>query len=645
MQEFVSISVNGEQIDYEHRLVGTSDDTWTDDGTEGKGPFDTFSVKNFEIKEGLNEITFEILTKSGGQCPHFDKIDLTASSVISEYCHSCLSKCDVCGKCKNLDCDDDIVCKEKCDCKTVAIEAESEYVERAKADGSALNIGDENGRKFVKDLNDNVNAYVAFKVTASEESKASLVGVFRMMPWDFMLNQYVAIEVNGEKIDYKSILKKDENTEHDTPSKCDFASATLATVNLKKGINTIKIIVKEVAYAQCPDIDKLEITSPAEIAECTHKCNHVCSLCGKCLDNICKDVVCEEKCTCKSTAIEAESEFVIRQKADGSALNIGTENGRTFIKDLATAAYANASITFKFNSDKDCEVNLKATLRSMPWDFELYQYVGIEVNGVEFDHGKMLPADENATDSTPSNEWRFTSVDFGMISLKKGSNTIKFIVKEAGYPQCPDFDKIELFGNAEISEYSHKCESACPVCGKCTDLSCEDDGACAEKCDCTVTAIEAESDSVTITQAETPAPWGGVVKGSNENGGYVKAENGNAGSKITFTVTASKTCKALLRVYVAPKSGDYYFHNEYKVVINGTEYSFESKMIAKDEELSDNQWLARNYVCVVIGEIDLIEDDNTIEFVQKNYAGTIMDKIDMISSTVTVTESASGTNE
>ena len=120
------------------------------------------------------------------------------------------------------------------------------------------------------------------------------------------------------------------------------------------------------------------------------------------------------------------------------------------------------------------------------------------------------------------------------------------------------------------------------------------------------------------------------MKGSNENGGYVKAENGNKGSKITFKVTAEKAGKALLRVYIAPKSDNYYFHNDYTVKINGVEYSFESKMVEKDPELSDNQWLARNYVCVVIGEVDLSLGENSIEFSQRAYAGTIMDKIDLV---------------
>ncbi len=307
----------------------------------------------------------------------------------------------------------------------------------------------------------------------------------------------------------------------------------------------------------------------------------------------------------KTLVIEAESDYVVRKKADGTALNIGTENGVSFLKDLNTNA--NATITFSVGADEDCSATLKATMRMMPWVFELSKYVGVEVNGERVTPKNELPKDENAEHDTPS-KCDFTTVIIDNITLKKGSNIIKFIENDQGAnSQFPDFDKIEITAETALREYLF------------------------------LSVIEAESDCVTLTQAETPADWGGVVKGSNEYGGYVKAENGNKGSKITFNISSDVAGKALLRVYIAPKSGDYYFHNEYAVKINGVEYSFESKMVEKDPELGENQWLACNYVCVVIGEIDLSAGDNTISFIQKGYAGTIMDKIELISTSATVT--------
>lgn len=184
----------------------------------------------------------------------------------------------------------------------------------------------------------------------------------------------------------------------------------------------------------------------------------------------------------KTLVIEAESDYVVRKKADGTALNTETYNGVTFVKDLAGTDYANATITFGVYAAEACSATFKATMRMMPWKFELSEYVGIKVNGETFNHEGNLPKDENATDKTPHNEWRFTDVEFGTIALKKGVNTITFVVNsEKSFPQCPDLDKIELVGESALNEYTHKCESICPVCGKCTDKDCSDPLFCADK--------------------------------------------------------------------------------------------------------------------------------------------------------------------
>ena len=320
----------------------------------------------------------------------------------------------------------------------------------------------------------------------------------------------------------------------------------------------------------------------------------------------------------KTLVIEAESDYVVRKRANGMALHMDTtSDGVKFVKSIAGAEYANTSIVFGVNAEEACSATLKASFKMLTYDFPLSQYVEVKVNGEKIEYSKNLSADSNEG---------FETVDIATITLNKGFNTIKFIAKACSYPQFPGFDKIEVVGEAALNEHV----GVCPVCEKDTKGNGED------KCTCKYNVIEAESDCVTLTQAATEV-GGGVVKGSNENGGYVKAENGNAGSKITFNVSSDVAGKALLRIYVAPKNDNYYFHNEYTVEINGVQYSFESVRIEKDPELQENQWLARNYVCVVIGEIDLSASNNTISFIQKGYAGTIMDKIELISTSATVT--------
>lgn len=328
----------------------------------------------------------------------------------------------------------------------------------------------------------------------------------------------------------------------------------------------------------------------------------------------------------KTLVIEAESDYVVRKRANGMALHMDTtSDGVKFVKSIAGAEYANTSIVFGVNAEEACSATLNATMRMLPWGFPLSDYVEVKVNGESVTIKESLPGDPNKEHAKPEQCDFATVLISDNITLKKGFNVVKFIVKDKeASSQLTGFDKIEIVGGAALNEHV----GVCPVCEKDTKGDGED------KCTCKYNVIEAESDCVTLKQAAT---IDGVVKGSNEYGGYVKAENDNQGSEITFNISSDVAGKALLRVYIAPRSYDYYFHNDYTVKINGVDYSFESKKVEKDPELTENQWFARNYVCVVIGEIDLSAGENTISFVQKGYAGTIMDKIELISTSATVT--------
>ena len=633
IDEFVNVYINGEKIDYEQTLKGTVEngDYHSDDGSDGKGDFQSFDIRNFEINEGLNVITFEVGEKAGGQCPNFDKITLISNSVINEYQHLCHSKCPICGKCTNKDCDDPIVCKDKCTCNSISIEAESKYVERKTSDDKPLNIGvdEEKGISFVKDLNSNANAKINFKVESKEAGKVMLKATFRSMPWAFPLHQYVGIKVNNEEYEYNKMLPKDEDETHDQPSKCDFATVDIGIIELKEGLNDITIYVKDGSYPQCPDLDKISLLGSIDINEVNHTCESKCPLCGKCLDKDCTNIVCKEKCECKNTSIEAESNFVERKTKDGKELNIALdeEKGITYVKDLN--GNGGATLSFIFNSSEESKVILSLTVRSLPWEFELHKYVGITINGEEYVYNKILPKDSDETHTNP-NECSFASVSIGEINLVKGVNIIKFTVIEGAYPQCPDFDKITLTGPTEVSEYTHVCESKCPECGKCQDLNCQDPINCKDKCECKITTLEAESSSVTITQASEPK-WGGVSKGNYEatNTGYIKVENDNGGSSFTFNVNSNQDIDVAIYAYVTPKKYiDYALNEQFDLIVNGETITYESEKALRDESLEDNHW-AEYFVRIKLGVIHLNSGDNTITFQAKGWQGLMMDKIEL----------------
>lgn len=339
--------------------------------------------------------------------------------------------------------------------------------------------------------------------------------------------------------------------------------------------------------------------------------------------------------------IEAESDYVERMTADGKALNTETYNGVTFVKDLMGANYANAYLKFAFTSSTAGEVSLSATLRQASYAREFKKYVSVEVNGVAYEHNReWIPADPNYTEGTTHNQLAFIDLDLGTININKGYNTIKFILNgeyngaAISYPQCPDFDKITLTSVASMKEYTHRCESVCPICGKCQNLDCNDEIVCKEKCDCTLSTLEAESDSVTITQATEPK-WGGVTKGlySETNTGYIKVENENGGSKFTFNFSSTNETDVILYAYVTPKKFEDYGLNEQSYLfVNDEKITYTSEKAPKDETLKDNEW-ATYFVKIEVAKIHLVEGNNTITFETIGWHGLMMDKIELLGQT------------
>ena len=338
----------------------------------------------------------------------------------------------------------------------------------------------------------------------------------------------------------------------------------------------------------------------------------------------------------KTLVIEAESDYVLVHKPDGSNLNVYKDSERniTILKDLT--GFAGTSVTFGVNAEADCKAELSATMRMMPWKFELFKYVDIEINGEKLEYKTWLPKDENEAHDKDY-KCDFATAQIAEITLKKGLNTIKFIENNVGGPQFPDFDKIELVGESALNEYTHKCESICPVCGKCTDKDCSDPLFCADKCECIYSIIEAESDCVTIKDAENPK-WDGATKGGITDGkGRVKIDNENKGASFTFHITSDKEAEAMFFVYITPIKYGYYLHNEYLITLNSEAYSYETTEIVSPGESAeyDGSW-ARYFVKVKIGTIKLKAGENTITFTANTTLGIIMDKIELISTSATV---------
>lgn len=265
----------------------------------------------------------------------------------------------------------------------------------------------------------------------------------------------------------------------------------------------------------------------------------------------------------------------------------------------------NEGASFTFNIYSEYETYLMSSVYVTPFKEENYRLndkYSLTVNNEIIDYKTSVI--ETGIDGTEyDGNWAkyFVKVDIGMLHLVQGNNTITFTSK--GWAGLIT-DKIEFAGLANLKEFGYDC------------------------------VIEAESESVTITQAENLKD-NGITRGTyaETNTGYLKVENNNAGSSFTFNINSSTEGVAVLYTYVTPKKyEDYKLNQQSDLIINGTQITYESEAVLKDETLEDNHW-ATYFRRIKVARIELKEGNNTITFKTKGWHGLMMDKIVLTSTT------------
>ena len=309
-------------------------------------------------------------------------------------------------------------------------------------------------------------------------------------------------------------------------------------------------------------------------------------------------------------SFEAESDSVtykncVNQKDGGI-----TTNGITDGKGRLKVGNGNKDAYFTFNIYSEYETYLMSSVYVTPFSYNYYLHneYSLTVNNEIIDYKTSVI--ETGVDGTEyDGNWAkyFVKVDIGMLHLVRGNNTITFTsITTAGLIM----DKIEFAGLANLREFGYECE------------------------------IEAESESVTITQAEKPL-WGGVSKDfySDTNTGYLKVENDNAGSSFTFNINSSTEGVAVLYTYVTPKKyEDYKLNQQFDLIINDTQITYESETVLKDATLEENHW-ATYFNKIKVARIELKEGNNTITFKTIGWNGLMMDKI-VLTSTTSLSEAS-----
>lgn len=324
-----------------------------------------------------------------------------------------------------------------------------------------------------------------------------------------------------------------------------------------------------------------------------HKCSSKCSVCGKCLNYDCEDEACKDKCGTETDKVryvfEGEDSHVIRNGGSLGALGTAKEEKygatETYISNFN--ANLGASIIFNLYVENETTANLFVSVckRMQPTVFTNNVAVVVNKNQM-LDSPSIVPSNGRDKDT-----WtEFVDVNLGCVQLKAGKNEIKLSIMDAEATAGYNVNNISVRSSVPVSWYegAHECETACSVCGKCTDYTCKD-SACADKCEDGWSHYEFSATSSNAVAQNAAIDGESLVLTDKSSG-------------VRFKLSASKAAYASLSVVLEKGESDIAVSE----LLNSI--AFNGNAISSDAVLSASA--EGSFVAVKVGYISLNEDSN-----------------------------------
>lgn len=563
--------------------------------------------------------------------------------------HVCQSVCEVCGGCKNADCNEQ-ACKEKCTCKQGCEHAcpvcgkcvdptstedkckekcgdnRKNAIDFAATDGMAYNKGGDKGEltvngNILSNFKGNKGAMLVFFVSSDKDTVASMYLSMTRSAENLDINKEFDILVNGEKVKASSTLNKKAGEAEEV------GEIGVGCVNLVKGRNIISITaLKDTSGADFEKITlKADTTLGWYIKSAEEKCEHACPVCGNCVDPDAVDINCFPKCGHDKKTLytfEAEDERVVLKAGDRGLPEVSKEDGAelTYIGNFAHNV--GASIVYSIKADKATTATLYVSIIKREGD-KFTDIVKVRVNGEEMPSAAVVPVMDN-----PWPDWTsFITVRIRCLNLVEWNNEISFtnVSGKSGY----NFDKMMLACNdiLDWGDEAHKCTQVCELCGGCTDIACEEP-ACANKCTCQELKIEAED----YTAINNPLPadgsqgsFGKKEKASASGGAFIGGVldvSMNAAGKgyLEYEIYSDKDTTIDFLIYAAIGATS----NKSSLGITATYADGSSAdFTATEGTMKGSGW--EKFVEINYGKIDLKEGKNTIRISMKGYAAMDID--------------------
>lgn len=517
--------------------------------------------------------------------------------------HQCEHKCETCGKCTDESCTDD-ACAAKCEGHedeyiSIPITGEVRYdlgVIKGFAklsNVSVTNLNCEEGESCVTDFSWDKNSSVTMEIwsNAKEDVEGDLVMKVRRTAEVITLTSQISVEVNGD------VLESDAQV----PASHAGVSASFAEVNLGKfwltpGKNVI--VVKPQSNIANFDFSAITFYSTEEVNLQWYAMHEIDGVLFNGLDD----------------HVSFDGDF--KANAAENCLGVG--------------GYGAASATFPVYSSREAKAKIYVVTNSMPIVHKVTDYFNWTINDSKVVSDVSLPYSD-----VPWGNYEIVYV--GEYVIDAGLNEVKLavnlpVVSPSGAYAFYNLRGIIIETDAKVgfeeqTAEAHVCISACPTCGGCKDEDCQDAACttkcvcvhvcenacaicggcknadcskeeCATKCSCVSKTIVAATDSV-------------IEQGNVDPDGNLgcKCLDGKAyRTKFHYALKAETAGKAEISIVISSTTfGSFKATDVYMTTINGTTYTSEAMTV--------NDHIAwTSFHTIKLGTIDLVAGLNVIAF-------------------------------
>lgn len=294
--------------------------------------------------------------------------------------NECTHKCSVCGKCVDIDPENDAdTCTEKCydqgDRTLYVFNATDKRVDRQ---GGVKIEGD-----YVGGINNNPHVVITFKIKAEEDTTVCLGATISEMNEDKYVTSMTPIYVNDAKVFSRACLKGGSG------AWTNFKTVWLGCVNLRKGENTIQFTNVNNGGQQY-NFKDFSFLSPVKLDWTTELVEHICQhkdANGKCTDYDCNKYECLDKPEdgWKTLKIDAGDEKVLKYAGNDTNLyglwNSGEGCIGNIANSLVTGIY-DQTIIFSFTATEDTYIRLSLNTSTNSQNVAFTEMYSLTIDGV-----------------------------------------------------------------------------------------------------------------------------------------------------------------------------------------------------------------------------------------------------------------------